>query len=271
MANFPQGAKMTELRFVSREGDYLVFESIGGERFRVPVDESVRDGVRQTARAAQGTSPKFIQTRIRQGASVAEIAVETGEPEAYIELFAAAVQDELRYLLETALAVSLPDGSAMSTFRALIERQVGATDWSIARPAEDWQLTAKYESGEAAWVFNPRILSLEPSSSSARELSRHERELVADTRPLKTVTSPAIQAESSPGVSEPTVSGRPHAERQHSVDETATPAASVLDLVAQRKLREETGAAKPASSKGRASLPSWDEIVLGAGGPEEEF
>jgi hypothetical protein len=72
-------------------------------------------------------------------------------------------------------------------------------------------------------------------------------------------------------VSEPTVSGRPHAERQQSVDETATPAASVLDLVAQRKLREETGVAKPASSKGRASLPSWDEIVLGAGGPEEEF
>ena len=262
---------MTELRFVSREGDYLVFESIGGERFRVPVDESIRDGVRQTARATQGTSPRFIQTRIRQGASIAEIAAETGEPEAYVELFAAAVQDELRYLLDTALAVSLPDGSSMSAFRALIERQVGATDWSISKPAEDWQLTAKYESGEAVWAFNPHILSLEPSNSNARELSRHERELVADTRPLKTVASPAIPAVSNPQASEPAASGQPQAEPRPSSDDAAAPAASVLDLVAQRKLREEGESTKPASAKGRASLPSWDEIVLGAGGPEEEF
>ena len=262
---------MTELRFVSREGDYLVFESIGGERFRVPVDESIRDGVRQTARATQGTSPKLIQARIRQGVSIAEIAAETGEPEAYVELFAAAVQDELRYLLETALAVSLPDGSSMSAFQTLIERQVGAADWSIAKPAEDWQLTAKYESGEAVWVFNPRILSLEPWNSSARELSRHERELVADTRPLKTVTSPANPTDTAPRPFEPAATSQPPVERQPSDDDAGTPAASVLDLVAQRKLREEGEATKPASAKGRASLPSWDEIVLGAGGPEEEF
>jgi hypothetical protein len=55
------------------------------------------------------------------------------------------------------------------------------------------------------------------------------------------------------------------------IDDTAAPAASVLDLVAERKLREEGESTKPASAKGRASLPSWDEIVLGAGGPEEEF
>lgn len=239
---------MTELRFVSREGDYLVFESIGGERFRVPVDETIRDGVRQTARATQGTSPKFIQSRIRQGASVAEIAAESSEPEAYVELFAAAVQDELRYLLDTALAVALPDGSSMSAFRTLIERQVGAAQWQIAKPDEDWLLTAKFESGEAIWTFNPRVLSLEPTNSSARELSRHERELVADTRPLKTVSNHSAMTETA-----------------------ATPAASVLDLVAQRKLRDEGESTKPASAKGRASLPSWDEIVLGTSGPEEEF
>ena len=260
---------MTELRFVSREGDYLVFESIGGERYRVPVDESIRDGVRQTARPTQGTSPKFIQSRIRQGASVAEIAAETGEPEAYVELFAAAVQDELRYLLDTALAVALPDGSNMSPFQTLVERQVGAAEWKIAKPNEEWILTAAYESGEAVWTFNPRILSLEPSNSSARELSRHERELVADTRPLKTVTNNAAPAT----VATPTIESTEQAQAQLPVasDDAVTPAASVLDLVAQRKLREEGESTKPASAKGRAALPSWDEIVLGAGGPEEEF
>jgi len=271
MANFPQGAKMTELRFVSREGDYLVFESIGGERFRVPVDETIRDGVRQTARATQGTSPKFIQGRIRQGASIAEIAAETGEPEAYVELFAAAVQDELRYLLDTALAVALPDGANMSPFRTLVERQVGAAEWQIAKPSEDWLLTAKYESGEAVWTFNPRVLSLEPSNSSARELSRHERDLVADTRPLKTVTSQTTPPATAAEPIEPAVRAQPQTERQGEIDDPAAPAASVLDLVAQRKLREEGESTKPASAKGRASLPSWDEIVLGAGGPEEEF
>lgn len=262
---------MTELRFVSREGDYLVFESIGGERFRVPVDETIRDGVRQTARAIQGTSPKFIQSRIRQGASVAEIATETGEPDTYVELFAAAVRDELRYLLETALAVALPDGPNMSAFRVLIERQVGNAEWLIAKPDQDWLLTAKYESGEASWVFNPRALSLEPSNSSARELSRHERELVADTRPLKTVSSQTLPAETVAPGSQPAGQLQPRAAVAEPSSDPSTPAASVLDLVAQRKLREEGESTKPASAKGRASLPSWDEIVLGAGGPEEEF
>jgi hypothetical protein len=262
---------MTELRFVSREGDYLVFESIGGERFRVPVDESIRDGVRQTARSTQGTSPKFIQSRIRQGATVVEIADETGEPETYIELFAAAVQDELRYLLETALAVALPDGSNMTAFRVLIERQVGVTEWRIAKPDEHWLLTAKFDSGEAIWTFNPRILSLEPSNGRARELSRHERELVADTRPLKTVTSQAEEPVESVNRTVVSTPVQPRVERPSAHTDTSTPAASVLDLVAQRKLREEGESTKPASAKGRASLPSWDEIVLGAGGPEEEF
>jgi hypothetical protein len=264
---------MTELRFVSREGDYLVFESISGERFRVPVDESIRDGVRQTAKPVQGTSPKYIQSRIRQGATVAQIANETGEPEAYIELFAATVLDELRYLLDTALAVALPDGPNMASFQTLIERRAGTCQWNIARPSDAWILSGEFDSGLATWTFDPKTLSLEPANSLARDLSRSDRDLVADTRPLRTVSSPSTTANEggTDHASLPTAASDLADAHIDSNTGVTAPAASVLDLVAERKLREGAEASKPASAKGRASLPSWDEIVLGAGGPEEEF
>ena len=44
---------------------------------------------------------------------------------------------------------------------------------------------------------------------------------------------------------------------------SAEPAASVHDLVEELRARRAATQIKPASAKGRASLPSWDEIVLG--------
>ena len=50
-------------------------------------------------------------------------------------------------------------------------------------------------------------------------------------------------------------------------DEKESEGASVHDLVQELRARREQSAAelKPHSAKGRAALPSWDEIVLGTG------
>jgi hypothetical protein len=49
-------------------------------------------------------------------------------------------------------------------------------------------------------------------------------------------------------------------------EEPESQGASVHDLVQELRARRNPEEIKPASAKGRASLPSWDEIVLGTGG-----
>jgi hypothetical protein len=46
--------------------------------------------------------------------------------------------------------------------------------------------------------------------------------------------------------------------------------ASVHDLVEELRSRRNKEPIKPATAKGRASLPSWDEIVLGTSNSESE-
>ena len=52
--------------------------------------------------------------------------------------------------------------------------------------------------------------------------------------------------------------------------EANQPSASVHDLVQELRARRAPEEIKPASAKGRASLPSWDEIVLGTGKSDVE-
>ena len=77
---------MLELRLlgVHDDGEHLVLENADGTRYALPIDAQLRTSIasarRVTARTASGGSfgPRDIQTRLRQGASVEEIAAESG-------------------------------------------------------------------------------------------------------------------------------------------------------------------------------------------------
>lgn len=253
---------MTELRFVSREGDFLVLETASGDRYLVPVDEALREGVRNSARAVSATTPREIQALVREGLTVSEIAAKTGESEEFIELFAPAVRDEIAYLLETALQVEIADGTQMTGFQSFVAKKSDVQGWKLAKIDQNWILSAEVASGSAQWKFNPRDLSLEATNQLARDISRAEQQVLGDSRPAAVpVTSPQHNTPPAATTSPTANAG----------EDAAKPAASVLDLVEEIKKREGAEGAKPASAKGRAALPSWDEIVSGTSHPDEEF
>lgn len=260
---------MIELRLVSREGDYLVLESQAGERFRLLVEDSLRELTRVTAKAQTGTSPKEIQALIRSGLTVAEVAVQTGEGEEFVSLFAGAVLDELNFVLEAALSIQLPEANSMVRFSELVAKSFPVLSWQVAKQEGRWVLTAAADSASAQWVFSPSDMTLEPLNQQARDLFENQRPSEVRPTSYQNVGPSASTTEKA----------APEGER---------PAASVLDLVSEIRRRDTSSAqststpveekvdaaestpAKPASAKGRASLPSWDEIVSGTS-PEEEF
>jgi hypothetical protein len=273
---------MIELRLVAREGDYLVLESQAGERFRVMVEDSLREATRLSAKAVSGTSPKEIQALIRAGFTASEVAKQTGESEEYVALFAGAVLDELKFVLDSAMSVTLSDGQAMVPFAELVSRSQAVERWQLAKTDGRWVVTAQTASGPAQWAFSPSDLTLEPMNSLARNVAAEPtaRPSRANTTPVVVSTATASQPETA--AESPT----------REASDSERPAASVLDLVSEIRRREvdspkaveavvepdsndaaqpETANTKPASAKGRASLPSWDEIVSGTSHPDEEF
>ena len=245
-----------ELRFVNREGDYLVFESSDGQRMRAELDEALRDAVRRTnLPVSQGVSPREVQAAIRSGETLAGLAARLGVPEEAIEPFASPIIDELRFVLQTALSTMLSSNDRMRSFRDLVDAVYPAAEFAIRKEENQWIL----ESGNSLkWTFDPKSRVIEPISSAAKELAKSfntEREVVRVSKPAPEPARPmaAVSAVETPI-------------QQESAEPPAEQVASVHDLVQELRARRNPEDIKPASAKGRASLPSWDEIVLGTGG-----
>jgi hypothetical protein len=240
-----------ELRFVNREGDSLVFETIDGQRLRAELDDSLREAVRRTTLpVTQGVSPREVQAAIRAGESLAGLAARLGVPEDSIEPFASPILDELRFVLQTALTTMLSSNDRMRSFGDLVDAVYPGAEFAIRKEENQWIL----ESGNSLkWNFDPKSRLIEPISAAAKELAKGfntEREVI---RPAKPIVEPrvvqAVQEAEPEATTEPESAG-----------------ASVHDLVQELRARRNPEEIKPASAKGRASLPSWDEIVLGTGG-----
>ena len=101
---------MTELRLNGNDGDYLLFESLSGERFRVLVDDALRSAIRSSSSRNTSIvqlSPREIQSEIRGGSTIDELIARSGDPRSYIEKFAAPVLDELTHVIASALGVRI--------------------------------------------------------------------------------------------------------------------------------------------------------------------
>ena len=232
-----------ELRFVSKESDYLILETESGDRYRLLVDDAVRDAFKNTEeiRSSQA-SPKDIQNMLRAGKSVAEVAQTLQVTESAIAPFAAPILDEIAFVLSGALNTMVSDGQNMRRLEELVLHSQPDSKFSAHREDSGWVVTAK-GNHTFSWSFDPRTKLLEPISESAKKLgSLHSaRDVVTQTVPVRSHEPELPQAE------EPQTQ------------------ASVHDLVQElRQRREKPEEVRPSSSKGRASLPSWDEIVSGA-------
>ena len=149
-----------ELRFVNREGESLVFETIDGQRLRAELDDSLKEAIRRTTLpVTQGVSPKEVQSAIRAGESLSALAARLGVPEDAIEPFASPILDELRFVLQTALTTMLSSNDRMRSFRDLVDDVYPGAEFAIRKQENQWVL----ESGNSLkWSFDPKTRLIEP-------------------------------------------------------------------------------------------------------------
>lgn len=237
-----------ELKFVSREGDYLVFETSDGIRAQTLIDDQVRDAIRKVRPSEEVSfTPREVQNQIRAGFSLSEVAAKLGVPESAVEPFALPILDEIRYVLDAALNTTLPDGPTMKRFEDMVLASDPSATFKAVKSDQGWEIIAK-GAGTYNWLFDPRSRVIEPNGESARKIGKANsiRDSIFEA-PAKEEVAPVVEAVEPEG-------------------------ASVHDLVQELRSRREQSAQelKPHSAKGRAALPSWDEIVLGTGSLESD-
>ena len=165
---------MTELIFVGRspEGEDLVFMDEDGHEYHVAVDEHISRALTVPARGAStpaehlGVSPRDIQTRIRRGESVADIAAGAGVDEERIVRYAGPVLAERAHLASRACATLVKRPYGDDTLNNLVVTKLEAHDIDCSDLAWDswrredgrWNVTVTWVvgsgSGHATWLYD---------------------------------------------------------------------------------------------------------------------
>jgi hypothetical protein len=283
---------MEDLRLVglSEDGSRLVLEGKDGRSFAVPVDERIHAALRgDRARLGQlqinmesRLRPREIQARIRAGQSSEEVAVAAGVPVDRVRRYEGPILQERNHMAESARAVgvrrvtdstSTPLGTLVAT--RLEERGVSPEDleWdSWRREDARWEVLLRYSAAGrerlARWIFDPARRTIEPDDDESRWLTDEER--AAPEPPHKAVRrlAPVPSPEAAPEPDEPT---RQHdtlpVERMAPAPPAETPAATERPAPAAP-----APAAAPAAKRTskRAPVPSWDEILFGMSGKDDD-
>lgn len=149
---------MRELRFerLSEDGTHLVLEDGRGVQYSVPVDESlaacVRRGLHRTT-ARQSTAsitPRDIQSLIRQGVTVDEVAARTDLAMDFIQRFAEPVMAEMDFVIQRARRLAIHSAGQQIPVEELVDRAARQADvptqeleWSCRKTDEHaWRIEA---------------------------------------------------------------------------------------------------------------------------------
>ncbi|WP_184739093.1 septation protein SepH [Arthrobacter sp. AZCC_0090] len=206
---------MRDLRLVGvhDDGGHLLLSGTGGEMFQLPIDEALRVAASRTpaqvaARASitpVAMSPRDIQSRIRSGATAAEVAELSGLPLANVQRYEGPVLAEREYIAQQARKVEVAaPAPGHDTYRAAFGDEPAslgemvahrltahgidhsAVEWDSWRRSDGaWTVVARFETkpgtletiGEeppAMWTFNPARKSLQNANRWAQQLSELE-------------------------------------------------------------------------------------------------
>jgi len=227
---------MLELRLIGvhDDGENLVLESADGTRFLLPIDANLRTSITKARRiqparglGAKGTyGPRDIQTRFRQGASVEEIAEESGwEPER-VRRYEWPIVAERAHIIRAAQSVKIgrrdsASGSAQIpvTLSARIEEV--SERYGFEEATQDWT-TRQQENGQwrvevdialkdsvrqnlpsqvmfpARWVYNPANQGLYASNEAAYFLMGNSKDAVAAAAKKAPVEVPQARLPKAP-------------------------------------------------------------------------
>ena len=253
---------MREGRFIgmTADGEALVVE-LAGEHVRVPADHDLRkalagDGQMSIPLEARVT-PREVQHRIRCGQTAAEIAAATGVAVELIARFEGPVLDERRHHAEQAQLAQV-DGITLAERAA--DLAGGDVTWDSWMGEDDrWRVRVTLGAPRTAtWAWEPRTRRLRALDDVARIIQTGGAAadaLDAVLRPVAT-TPRVVQLERD----EPVVAVDPEpavAEPGEFPDEVAD---DVIDDVPEEPVARPAAAERP---KRRASVPSWDDIMLG--------
>lgn len=227
---------MLELRLIGvhDDGENLVLESADGTRFLLPIDANLRTSITKARRiqparglGAKGAfGPRDIQTRFRQGASVEEIAEESGwEPER-VRRYEWPIVAERAHIIRAAQSVKIGRRSSASgtaqipvTLSARIEEV--SERYGFEDATQDWT-TRQQENGQwrvevdialkdsvrqnlpaqvvfpARWVYNPANQGLYASNEAAYFLMGNSEDAVAAAAKKAPVEVPPARLPKAP-------------------------------------------------------------------------
>lgn len=242
---------MKEVHFSHREGDYLVLQGPEGEQIRLQLNGELRHAIRSSDGKETKFSPGEVQAMIRTGLSITEVSNKLEVEEDVIEPFAAPVLAELNYIRSAALNVLVvaQDYDQTISLEKLLADKLGETEVKVMKNEGVWVISASANDSVASFSFDPKTNWMKPINDLARDILEEQSSPV----PFSVIDTAA----------------------EESV-ETASDASSVatdlLEELQRRRAQKESEPQipKPESSSKRPSLPSWDEIVFGAGESKSE-
>jgi hypothetical protein len=301
---------------IAEDGDNLVCEDgTSGELFVLPADERLRAAVRgdlsrlgrlEIERQPQ-LRPREIQSRIRAGSSIAEVAAAAHTSVGRIERYAYPVLLERSTMAERArLSHPMVDGEpARRTLEELVtctlsERgQNTGVQWDSYRDDDGWVVILRWQAGRsenhASWEIHagPRTNTLRPRDAAARDLvdpAPHPLRPIAEgvtAGPPSAVLAaadgdgdlvaepagPGGTAGTLPASHHPAGSRRSLADR---LDQDQLVERTVLDeragtRPAPQKEATRTGTDNTSSRANRKGhhpvMPGWEDVLLGGGQP----
>ena len=287
---------MRDIRFVSGDSESLILETLDGEKLRLTVDASVREATRKSPEgaAANNLSPREIQDSIRAGSSIEELAAASGDSIEFVRRFAVPVLEELEHMVASALAVRVeisPDRYNEARYQEFGElvaerlRNGGASNltWHASRETPTtWMISVNYEtatgSGIASWSYEPRHLVLSPENETAVNLSNSATlgdAVIPKLLSLHQETVVETEAQNSADDNKVTdlldafkqrreAAANEEANRSEKVAQTTEPEPETEPEHPEFQQLPDDEPKSEAPRKGRAPMPSWDEIVFGS-------
>jgi hypothetical protein len=240
---------MREARFIgmSADGEALVVE-LDGEHVRIAADGELRkalagDGQMYMPLEAR-VSPREVQHRIRCGQTAAEIATATGVAVELIARFEGPVLDERRWHAEQARLAPVEGMTLAERAEDLAGGEVSWDSWM----GDDGRWRVAVQLGEhrtATWAWDPRTRRLRALDDVAR-----------------TIQTGGAAADALDAVLRPVATRRPERAPEQAPDTEPAPEAEPAPELDEQPEGRATRVT-PDRPKRRASVPSWDDIVLG--------
>jgi hypothetical protein len=291
-----------ELTFLglSEDSSAILLADSRGRKYTVPLEARLRAALRadgsstgQLEIALNTLTPREIQARLRAGATVVELADETGVDEGRIERYAGPPLAEREHHASLARETTIDSHLGERTLGVLVAAAAESEDVPVdlirwdAWLREDgcWQVLSAYPSGKAdrvaTWTFDARAYRIWADDreaegivaggrgathrlSAVRDAGAEEStsEQPATTQKPKTSTKATRAAES---VSAETVDEDTPATPPEHNPPTQQDAPSAADEAKSQSPTSDSDQAddRPARKGRRASVPSWDEILFG--------